>query len=184
MNQKLSVQDVRTSGVRRDFLDEQLPFGDCLYLKTTLEYWLICLSALLWLIYRPLHGWVSSVSSMAYSGYSLHGLPIQTLVDFATRCNARQTCEVWMTIRSFMRAHPASILPRRPGIIVSGSNSFIPLVTTEPNLLSQILCVCWRVNELLYLRKCSRMPRKWKSTSCDSSVLYHHLLIPSSWSRQ
>ena len=52
----------------------------------------------------------------------------QSLVRMSLEREARWennplTCEVWITVRSFIRENPASILPRRPMLMVSDHTS-------------------------------------------------------------
>ena len=45
------------------------------------------------------------------------------------------TCEVWITVRSFIRENPASILPRRPAPTVSDHQVY--RLSNDPDLRSQ-----------------------------------------------
>ena len=73
--------------------------------------------------------------------HKLENICAQSLVQIGTEkeIHPREgslTCEVWMTVRSFIREKPASILPRRPIPIMSdytGLNSRMSL-TCGPKL--------------------------------------------------
>jgi len=56
--------------------------------------------------------------------HSFENVCAQSLVQIGARNELRQrenslTCEVWITVRSFIRENPASILPRRPMSMMS-----------------------------------------------------------------